>query len=109
MKINYETIKSKGACSDGREWFKSSYGESDVDYQSVLDALCDEDKRNWAEWLLNAIGREDTLLKVEGDLKKKSVVFAGRIEVSGSIKIKVLLRSGRGIEAGWGIEAGEGI
>ena len=101
MKITKELLREKGACAAGYRDFLKEFPEEKypdgVEYQDLLDC-CAEKGFSYGSWLLSVFGRTDDVRKVDGDLiTEKSIIFAGRLEVSGSI------------EAGWGIEAGEGI
>ena len=107
MKITKELLREKGACAAGYRDFLKEFPEEKypdgVEYQDLLDC-CAEKNFSYGSWLFSVFGRTDDVRKVDGDLiTEKSIIFAGRLEVSGSIK------AGEGIEAGWGIEAGEGI
>ena len=101
MKITKELLREKGACAAGYRDFLKEFPEEKypdgVEYQDLLDC-CAEKGFSYGSWLLSVFGRTDDVRKVDGDLiTEKSIIFAGRLEVSGSI------------EAGWGIKAGEGI
>ena len=107
MKITKELLREKGACAAGYRDFLKEFPEEEypegVEYQDLLDC-CAEKNFSYGSWLLDAFGRTDDVRKVDGDLiTEKSIIFAGRLEVSGSIE------AGEGIEAGWGIKAGRGI
>lgn len=101
MKITKELLREKGACAAGYRDFLKEFPEEKypdgVEYQDLLDC-CAEKNFSYGSWLLSEFGRTDDVRRIDGDLiTKKSIIFAGRLEVSGIIK------------AGWGIEAGEGI
>nr|DAR61952.1 MAG TPA: hypothetical protein [Caudoviricetes sp.] len=106
MKITKELLREKGACAAGyrdflKEFPKEKYPDG-VEYQDLLDC-CAEKGFSYGSWLLSVFGRTDDVRKVDGDLiTEKSIIFAGRLEVSGSIE------AGEGIEAGckFGIYAG---
>ena len=104
MKITKELLREKGACAAGYRDFLKEFPEEKypdgVEYQDLLDC-CAEKGFSYGSWLLSVFGRTDDVRKVDGDLiTEKSIIFAGRLEVSGSIE------AGEGIKAGWGIEAG---
>lgn len=104
MKITKELLREKGACAAGYRDFLKEFPEEKypdgVEYQDLLDC-CAEKGFSYGSWLLSVFGRTDDVRKVDGDLiTEKSIIFAGRLEVSGSIE------AGCGIEAGEGIEAG---
>ena len=101
MKITKELLREKGACAAGYRDFLKEFPEEKypdgVEYQDLLDC-CAEKNFSYGSWLLSKFGRTDDVRRIDGDLiTKKSIIFAGRLEVSGIIK------------AGWGIKAGEGI
>ena len=125
MKITKELLREKGACAAGYRDFLKEFPEEKypdgVEYQDLLDC-CAEKNFSYGSWLLSEFGRTDDVRRVDGDLiTKKSIIFAGRLEVSGiieageGIKAGCGIKAGKGIEAGccikagWGIEAGEGI
>ena len=113
MKITKELLREKGACAAGYMDFLKEFPEEKypdgVEYQDLLDC-CAEKGFSYGSWLLSVFGRTDDVRKVDGDLiTEKSIIFAGRLEVSGSIKAGEGIEAGCGIEAGWGIEAGYGI
>ena len=107
MKITKELLREKGACAAGYRDFLKEFPEEKypdgVEYQDLLDC-CAEKNFSYGSWLLSEFGRTDDVRRIDGDLiTKKSIIFAGRLEVSGIIK------AGWGIEAGCGIKAGKGI
>ena len=110
MKITKELLREKGACAAGymdflKEFPQEKYPDG-VEYQDLLDC-CAEKNFSYGLWLLSEFGRTDDVRKVDGDLiTEKSIIFAGRLEVSGSIKAGWGIEAGRGIEAGYGIKAG---
>ena len=113
MKITKELLREKGACAAGYRDFLKEFPEEKypdgVEYQDLLDC-CAEKNFSYGSWLLSEFGRTDDVRKVDGDLiTEKSIIFAGRLEVSGSIKAGCGIEAGEGIEAGCGIKAGEGI
>ncbi len=113
MKITKELLREKGACAAGYRDFLKEFPEEKypdgVEYQDLLDC-CAEKGFSYGSWLLSVFGRTDDVRKVDGDLiTEKSIIFAGRLEVSGSIEAGEGIEAGLGIEAGWGIKAGEGI
>ena len=119
MKITKELLREKGACAAGyrdflKEFPKEKYPDG-VEYQDLLDC-CAEKGFSYGSWLLSVFGRTDDVRKVDGDLiTEKSIIFAGRLEVSGSIEAGegieagCGIKAGRGVKAGCGIKAGEGI
>ena len=113
MKITKELLREKGACAAGYRDFLKEFPEEKypdgVEYQDLLDC-CAEKGFSYGSWLLSVFGRTDDVRKVDGDLiTEKSIIFAGRLEVSGSIEAGWGIKAGCGIEAGWGIKAGCGI
>ena len=84
MKITSEFLRDKGACPEGYKWFIENF-KDEGDYQAVLDKLADDNYPQWARWLIDNAGRTKDVLKVDGDLKKKNIFFAGSIEVKAFI------------------------
>ena len=110
MKITKELLREKGACAAGYRDFLKEFQEEKypdgVEYQDLLDC-CAEKNFSYGSWLLSEFGRTDDVRRIDGDLiTKKSIIFAGRLEVSGIIKAGWGIEAGEGIKAGWGIEAG---
>ena len=110
MKITKELLREKGACAAGYRDFLKEFPEEKypdgVEYQDLLDC-CAEKNFSYGSWLLSEFGRTDDVRRIDGDLiTKKSIIFAGRLEVSGIIKAGWGIEAGKGIKAGWGIEAG---
>ena len=113
MKITKELLREKGACAAGYRDFLKEFPEEKypdgVEYQDLLDC-CAEKNFSYGSWLLSEFGRTDDVRRIDGDLiTKKSIIFAGRLEVSGIIKAGWGIEAGEGIKAGEGIEAGCGI
>ena len=113
MKITKELLREKGACAAGYRDFLKEFPEEKypdgVEYQDLLDC-CAEKNFSYGSWLLSEFGRTDDVRRIDGDLiTKKSIIFAGRLEVSGIIKAGWGIKAGEGIEAGEGIKAGWGI
>ena len=113
MQITRDMLKEKGACEKGYRDFCQAFPESDypdgVEYQALLDACAENNKDNYANWLLSSFGRTNDETAVEGDLiSDRSIYICGSLKVTGKIKCKQLRVSGF-IEAGGSIEAGESI
>ena len=107
MQITLEWLKEKNACADGVEWFQRNF-PAGGGYQAVLDALAHENLSSWGSWLLSTAGPAGTVLKINGDYEAHfGLYFAGRVEISESIKVAGHFLAGSGIKAGSGIEAGE--
>lgn len=95
-----------GACQDGIDWFEENFSSLEGDYQEILNRLAEENRKDYAEWLLKKAGQLNTEIKVEEIATKNSFFFAGKIIVTKGISVGFYLLAGRGIEAGLGIEAG---
>ena len=109
MKISISWLQEKNACPDGIEWFRKKYSEQleGVEYQSILDDLGKENKREWAEWLLSNAGSTNDTLEIEGDLiLEHSIFFAGSIKVSNNIFVSGDVTAGGAVTAGWTVKAG---
>ena len=126
MKITRDMLKNKKACDYGYLEFCKAFPEAEypdgVEYQYVLDKCAENDRNDFAEWLLFKFGRTDDVKKIDGDyISDKSIFVCGSLEVTGKIICKGRvqagwgieagegIKAGCGIEAGWGIKAGEGI
>jgi hypothetical protein len=113
MKISLQMIKEKNACELGVQWFEKTFG-LESEYQEILNGLAKDETIDdcavlWANWLINAFGKLNTVEKIEGNLKVKFGFFAGSIVVTGKIIVEKCLLSGGSIEAGLSIEAGGSI
>ena len=109
MKITKDMLVEWGHCQGGIDWFEENFPSLEEDYQSLLNRLAEENRKDYAEWLLKKAGQLNTEIKVEEIATKNSFFFAGKIIVSKGISVGGYLCAGRGIEAGWGIKAGDGI
>jgi hypothetical protein len=104
--IDAATLKAKDACHTGYKAFCERFKETAADYQEVLHWLAEIEKPDWAHWLIGAMGKTQTVVKIEGNLAVTYCFVAGSISVSGRIEAGEGIKAGRGIEAGEGIEAG---
>ena len=114
MKITREMLKAKNACAEGYRAFCEAYPEKEypegAEYQEVLDNCAENDKDEYAVWLIDMFGQTNGVRFIDGDLiTDKSIFVCGRLEVTGKIICKKYVRTGLGIKAGCGIEAGWGI
>ena len=109
MKITKDMLVEWGPCQGGIDWFEENFPSLEEDYQKILNRLAEENRKDYAEWLLKKAGQLNTEIKVEEIATKNSFFFAGKIIVSKGISVGFNLLAGRGIEAGWSIEAGLGI
>ena len=110
--ITVEMLRVKGACMSGirdflKEFPREQYPDG-ADYQEVLNRCAENERPNYAEWLLNEFGATNKTLSVDKINTDGYVFFAGRIEARGEIRCKAI-RAGREIKAGEGIKAGGGI
>ena len=109
MKITKDMLVEWGPYQGGIDWFEENFPSLEEDYQEILNRLAEENRKDYAEWLLKKAGQLNTEIKVEEIATKNSFFFAGKIIVSKGISVGFNLLAGRGIEAGWSIEAGGGI
>jgi hypothetical protein len=107
MKITVDTLRAKGACNSGIEYFSKTWPEGG-NYQAVIDKCVEDKKIHYADWLLSKIGAIDATLEID-EFDGDYLYFAGMIKVSKSIKVKFSIKAGLGIKAGSGIKAGLGI
>jgi len=108
MKITKDMLVEWGACQGGIDWFEENFPSLEEDYQEILNRLAEENRKDYAEWLLKKAGQLNTEIKVEEIATKNSFFFAGKIIVSKGISVGFNLLAGRGIEAGddFGVFAG---
>ena len=116
MKITRDQLKGWGACRDGYELFLRRFPDGEAEYQDVLNALAEDDRPDYAYWLMNHAGPDrESVIEVEAIADCKHFFAAGRLVIKNGAAVTGRLRAGWGIEAGegikvgWGIEAGEGF
>ena len=116
MKITMDQLKGWGACRDGYELFLRRFPDGEAEYQDVLNALAEDDRPDYAYWLMNHAGPDrESVIEVEAIADCKHFFAAGRLvikngaAVTGRLRAGLGIEAGEGIKAGWGIEAGEGI
>ena len=110
--ITVEMLRVKGACVSGirdflKEFPREQYPDG-ADYQEVLNRCAENERPNYAEWLLNEFGATNKTLSVDKINTDGYVFFAGRIEARGEIRCKAI-RAGREIKAGEGIKTNKNI
>jgi hypothetical protein len=76
MKLNLQIVTARQGCFPGLEWWEKKFGDSPVEYQAVLDALAQEDRVDWARWLMNAIGSDDSVGRLD-ETRSSNAFFAG--------------------------------
>ena len=109
MKITNEMLKCWDACKGGYDWFNAHFPSGEAEYQTILNALAEDDQPSYANWLMDHAGPDNTVLEVDSIIDCKNLFFAGRIVIKGNATITKYLRAGTSIEAGLGIKAGLGI
>ncbi len=107
--ITLEYLNKLGACQDSQRAFSAAFPEGG-EYQTVLDRCAEEDKLDFANWLLSHVGPTSDIRTYESELNApdKNIVFAGTLLFRKNVKVKSITTGGP-IEAGWSIEAGESI
>ena len=59
MKITIEQLNELNACKDGTDWFQA---QKETEHETVILKLLDEDKFNWANWLIvRFLGRKERI------------------------------------------------
>lgn len=98
--ITLEYLKELGACRDGQRAFSEAFPEGG-EYQAVLDRCAEEDRLDFAGWLLTHVGPTSDIRTYESELNApdKNIVFAGTLLFRENVKMK-------SIAAGGSIEAG---
>ncbi len=109
MKITRELLTDWNACTKGYNWFTSHFPTGEGEYQEVLDALAIENQPQYANWLMNSAGFDESILEIDEITDRKHLFFAGSVVVKKGISVSGWLCAGGGITAGEGIEAGGGI
>ena len=107
--ITLDFLKAHDACAEGRREFERVFPDGG-EYQQVLDRCADENRMDFAQWLMNVCGPSDDVRTFDDDIDEpgKNIAFAGMLYFKKGANVKRIL-AGEGIEAGWGIKAGEGI
>ena len=111
MRITKDMLKAKGACVNGYRDFCKSFPEEDypdgVEYQELLNACTENNRDDYADWLLYSFGRTNDEIFVDGDLiSDKPIYVCGSLKVTGNIKAGGSIKAGGYIEAGGSIKAG---
>ena len=107
MKVTNEMLKCWDACKGGYDWFNAHFPSGEAEYQTILNALAEDDQPSYANWLMDHAGPDNTVLEVDSIIDCKNLFFAGRIVIKGNATITKYLRAGTSIEAGLGIKAGD--
>ena len=107
MDFTKSFIKSKNPCADGFRWYLRHHRDGS-DYQQVLDDLVGAGRVQDACWLLDKLGPSSAALQLD-HLECDSLVFAGTIEVRGSITIDGVLRVGGSIVCGGPLRVGQEV
>lgn len=113
--ITLNFLKAHDACAEGRREFGRVFPDGG-EYQQVLDRCADEDRMDFAQWLMKVCGPSDDVRTFDEDFDEpdKNIAFAGTLDFKKGANVKRILagwgiKAGDGIKAGWGIEAGDGI
>ncbi|MCL4546919.1 MAG: hypothetical protein M1576_04185, partial [Deltaproteobacteria bacterium] len=100
MKITVEVLKEKNACQDGIKYFQANFKEKEIEVKEVLQKLVEDNKYNWASWVVDNFKNSEEVEIIEGDLiSDKPLFFLSSIKILGSIKIKGSIEAGGYIEA----------
>ena len=103
MEFTKKFLRAKSPCADGFRWF-SRHVEDGSGYQEALDTLVNAGRVEDACWLLGQFGPTNAVLEVDA-LEAEAIVFAGTVEVRGSIDVATVIQAGRSIRAGGGISS----
>lgn len=103
MEFTKKFLRAKSPCADGFRWF-SRHVEDGSGYQEALDTLVNAGRVEDACWLLGQFGPTNAVLEVDA-LEAEAIVFAGTVEVRGSIDVATVIQAGRSIRAGGGLRA----
>ena len=107
--MTLDLLKANYACEEGQREVERVFPNGG-EYQQVLDRCADEDRMDFAQWLMNVCGPSDDVRTFDEDFDEpdKNIAFAGTVQFKRVARAKSILAGG-GIEAGWGIQAGRGI
>ena len=113
--ITLDFLKAHDACAEGLREFGRVFPDGG-EYQQVLDRCADEDRMDFAQWLMNVCGPSGDVRTFDDDIDEpdKNIAFAGTLYFKKGANVKRILagegiKAGCDIEAGWGIKAGCGI
>ncbi|EER57779.1 conserved hypothetical protein, partial [Acidovorax delafieldii 2AN] len=100
MEFTKKFLRAKNPCADGFRWF-SRHVEDGSGYQEALDTLVNAGRVGDACWLLSQFGPTSAVLVLD-TLEADAIVFAGTVQVRGSIDVGSVIQAGRSIRAGGG-------
>lgn len=100
--ITLDFLKAHDACAEGRREFGRVFPDGG-EYQQVLDRCADEDRMDFAQWLMKVCGPSDDVRTFDEDFYEpdKNIAFAGALYFKKGANVKRIL-AGDGIEAGCG-------
>ncbi len=107
MEFTKKFLRAKSPCADGFRWF-TRHVEDGSGYQDALDTLVAAGRVDDACWLLGQFGPTNAVLVLD-TLDAEALVFAGTVEVRGSIDVATVIHAGRSIRAGGGLRAGRAV
>ena len=125
MKSNYlitlDFLKAHEACQAGQSEFERVFPDGG-EYQVVLDRCTDENRMDFAQWLMSVCGSSDDIRTFKDDIDEpdKNIAFAGTLYFKKGVNVKRILAGydikagdgivvGESIDAGYNIQAGRGI
>lgn len=107
MEFTKQFLRSKNPCANGFRWFSRNVQDGSG-YQEALDTLVQAGRVEDACWLLTQFGPTQEVLTLDA-LDAEAIVFAGTLEVHGSIDADTVIHTGGSIRAGGGLRAGGAI
>ena len=107
MELTRQFLRAKNPCSNGFRWFSRNLPDGSG-YQQALDTLVQAGRVDDACWLLTQFGPTQEVLTVD-TLDADAIVFAGTLQVRGSIDADAVIHTGGSIRAGGGLRAGGAI
>ena len=95
MKITKDQIRTWNACRKWYEWFLRRFPDGEAEYQDVLNALAEDDRPDYADWLMNHAGPDrEAVLEVEVIADCKHLFAAGRLVIKNGAAVTGRLRAG---------------
>ena len=107
MEFTRQFLRSKNPCANGFRWFSRNVQDGSG-YQEALDTLVQAGRVEDACWLLTQFGPTQEVLTLD-TLDAEAIVFAGTLQVRGSIDADAVIHTGGSIRAGGSLRAGGAI
>ena len=87
--ITLDFLKAHDACAEGRREFERVFPDGG-EYQQVLDRCADEDRMDFAQWLMKVCGPSGDVRTFDEDFDEpdKNIAFAGTLYFKKGANVK---------------------